>query len=379
VTPTATAFGAYGDVRSNSVVVEVGEITLLLDRYRMSVSEGESDAFGVRLSNAVEDEVSVYATRSSGDSDISVAGGAVLFFDETSWDAYQYIGVSAAEDEDQEDGVATITARANIDVTGQLIEASLAAIELDNDRPYFVLDPSSVRIPEGESAEVQVTLSHPPPGKVDATAAYSSGDRDIVVQSPTLMRFDEDNWDVPQVVALYAQPDDDAIESQTQLIISANPPARVEERYITASEDEPGAMLTIHYQDWNQHQRMRMQGSIQVELDADNFDVPLQRYGTPRAYFVSDYTGYYTGTAYLTVMNHPLEPACPCVPEVCYERESPDDTILSISGFITWDRCDSCANYGVHLTLPFVEDATSFETTCRVGTYGVSYSAELIR
>jgi hypothetical protein len=387
ITPTATSFGPFGNVRSNSVPVEVGELVLKLDQYRVGVPEGSSAAFGVKLSSAIEEgvEVSVNARRVSGDPDISVASALPLTIDSSTWDVYQDIVLRAAQDDDAEDGEAGLAVSASV-VTEDgaiIIEASLSAFELDDDQATFVLDPSSIRVSEGESAQVGVSLSHPPTEELTAIVQYASGDRDIVVQSPTTLRFDEDDWDVPQTVTLHAHADEDVEEGTTQFRVSANDPAEVEEAYITATEDELGARLTIYYEDWNPHQRATVQGAMQVELDPDNFDLPLERYGTIRATFVSDYTRSYTGTAYLQVMNHPMEPACPCFDGACYARQSPSDTILAISGFITWDDCSPCASYGISMILPFLEGNT-FETTCYAPNFddppdsGVYYSAELV-
>jgi hypothetical protein len=157
-------------------------------------------------------------------------------------------------------------------------------------------------------------------------------------------------------------------EGTTQFLVSANAPAEVEEAYITASEDEAGAKLKIYYEEWNKQQRVTLRGAIQVELDPDNFTSPLRTYGTLRVHGVSINHPSFTGTmAYPQVMNHPMEPACLCLDAACYERESPNDTILIITGIIRWDDCEpgdsSCMNYGIWMLLPFIGGNT-FATTC---------------
>jgi hypothetical protein len=76
-----------------------------------------------------------------------------------------------------------------------------------------------------------VSLSHLPAEELTAIVQYSSGDRDIVVQSATTLRFDEDDWDVPQTVTLHAKADDDVEEDTTQFLVSANAPAEVEQNH----------------------------------------------------------------------------------------------------------------------------------------------------
>jgi hypothetical protein len=378
VTPTAMAFGSSGNVRSDSVRVQVGDLAIVLDRYRIVVPEGGSAAFGAKLSNATEEDIAVYVSRSTGDPNISVSSELPLFFDSSNWDQYQEVVLAAAEDDDQEDGRASMSASAVVDhLEGITIEASLTATEEDNDRSRFVINPSSVRVPEGETAEVGVKLSQAPPSKLTAIVTYSSGDRDIVVQSPTVMRFDENNWDSYQKVTLYAEPDEDFEEGKVQFRVSANPPAELDETYITATEDEPGEALTIHFAEWTDGQRVTAEGTLQIELDPDNYDSSLWRGGALTARGVTA-AGTWKGKAYLAITNFdPSRPACTCPPHECYERENPEDTILQAKGQILWEP-DPWDVLAYHVTILFpLLDGTTFEATCEEGSYGRFYSVEL--
>ncbi len=384
VAPAAGKFGPQNTI-SSKVRVRVGELALQLDRYQAPVPEGDIGTFGVKLSHAVEEPVSVRIERVGGDSDISIDSELPLIIDSSSWDTYKQVVLAAADDDDAEDGEATITASAVVDLDGSepiTIEATLVAVEEDDDRARFVLEPSSVRIPEDETAQVGVKLNQAPESRVTAIVTHSSGDTDIVVESPTVMRFDEDNWDAYQMVTLYAHPDEDIEEGRAQLKVSANPPAEVDDNYITAREQEEqeGGNLVVQYEEWNDNQRFILRGSIEVELDPDNFSLPLRSTAYLTASFTSDYSEDFTGTGWATVFNHPMEPACPCGPHECdrfYQRGSPEDTILAIDGRVSWD-CEpglGCADYGFSMVLPFL-GGTTFETFCTSGPY-FSYSAEL--
>jgi len=320
------AGGAFGESqkRSDGIEVTVGDLTLLLEQYTIAVPEDDIASVGVKLSHAPpEDEgpIEVNAERVSGDSDISVTSAQPFIFDDSNWNTYQYIVLSAAEDEDDEDGEATISVSTTVDSIAEqptTIDATLNATEEDNDRARFVVDPYSVRVPEGETAEVNVKLSKEPPSRVTAIVTYAGGDPDIIVRSPTTMRFDEDNWDAFQTVTLYARPDEDLEEGTTQLKVSANPPAEVDETYITATEDEPGERLYFKWVLTNDIVADYIityiaEGTVPIILDPTNQSTPL---GSGSVFATLENPRedppVQTGSATLTVRNHWTDTVCYC-------------------------------------------------------------------
>jgi hypothetical protein len=341
VTPAARAFGPHS-TESEHIRVQVGQLALILEQYTVDVPEGYDALVGVKLSNALPEEegpVEVFAKRVAGDADITVTSHLPMIFNDTDWNDFQYITLAAAEDDDQDDDDATVLVSTVVDSIGeeaQNIEASLTATEIDDDRPRFVLDPSSVRVPEGETAEVGVKLSQSPPFKLAAIVTYSGGDRDLEVQSPTIMRFDEDNWDTFQTVTLYAHPDDDAVEGQAQFRISANPPAKVDELFITATEDEPGESLSFSWvleADFGPNIiTYTASGTVPVTLDRNNTSTPLGSgsvYASRRA--TNEDPELSTGFATLTVRNHWSDTICYCGSTgYCRTRDDPNDYVLAV-------------------------------------------------
>jgi hypothetical protein len=87
----------------------------------LSVPEGSMATFGVKLSRQPNGTVTVSVSFSSGDSDITVAGGSSLTFTTSNWDTYQAVTLAAAADADLVNGTATLrcsaTGLANKDVT----------------------------------------------------------------------------------------------------------------------------------------------------------------------------------------------------------------------------------------------------------------------
>ncbi len=89
----------------------------------ISVPEGFMATFGIKLSRPPEGTVTVSVSFRSGDSDITVAGGASLTFTTSNWDTYQIVTLAAAADADLINGTAIIrcsaTGLANRDVTAR--------------------------------------------------------------------------------------------------------------------------------------------------------------------------------------------------------------------------------------------------------------------
>lgn len=314
--------GAFGESQtpSNKIEVTVGEIALVLEQYSTSVPEGGTGAVGVKLSHKPQDaegpiEVRV---RREGDSDISVTSAAPMVFDSSNWSVFRYVTLAAAEDEDKEDGEASFALWTVLDSVGDepvTLEASFVVTEEDNDRARFVVDPYSVRVPEDGTAEVRVKLSKEPDAPLSAIVKPAGGDADILVLSPTLMRFNENNWNQPQPVTLYARPDVDRVEGKTQFRVSANPPAKVDETFITATEDEPGDILDFRWVIENEYTaahivRYTAAGSVAVNLAQSD---PLGT-GTVSALFEDSSVEppRISGTATLTVRNHWTNTVCYC-------------------------------------------------------------------
>ena len=94
----------------------------------VSVPEGATAQFMVRLMGQPASDVTVDVARSSGDEDISVQSGSSLVFSTTTWNNYQTVTLFAAEDTDQNDGTAVISC-----TSSSWTSADVTATELDND------------------------------------------------------------------------------------------------------------------------------------------------------------------------------------------------------------------------------------------------------
>ncbi|GLW10407.1 cellulose 1,4-beta-cellobiosidase [Microtetraspora sp. NBRC 13810] len=94
----------------------------------ITVPEGGTATFGVRLNRQPSGNVTVTTARSSGDTDLTVTSGGSLTFTTANWNTPRDVTVSAAEDADQTGGTAQFTSSA----TGHTA-ARVTASEADND------------------------------------------------------------------------------------------------------------------------------------------------------------------------------------------------------------------------------------------------------
>ena len=95
------------DVNVNGI--DNDEPQLVVSTSTLSLSEGGSGSFTVRLANMPAGNVSVSVARTAGDTDVTVTGGASLTFTTANYATPQTVTVSAAEDADNTNDAATIT------------------------------------------------------------------------------------------------------------------------------------------------------------------------------------------------------------------------------------------------------------------------------
>jgi cellulose 1,4-beta-cellobiosidase len=173
----------------------------------LSVNEGGSAQFGVRLSSAPASNVTVNVARLSGDTDLSVTGGATLTFTPANFGTFQNVTISAAEDADATNGTAVIRASG----TG-LASADVNVSEVDNDPPPPIAIQTSVTtlsVNEGASAQFGVRLASAPAANVTVNVARVSGDTDLTVSGGATLTFTPANFGTFQNVTIRAAEDAD--------------------------------------------------------------------------------------------------------------------------------------------------------------------------
>lgn len=212
------------------IVTEQDDDTLgiVTDTTSLDVPENDSASFQVKLSAQPGENVTVAVSRADGDDpDITISDPlpAVLTFTLSDWDVYQSVTVSALDDADAVNGQVTIQCTA-----AGLETKEVTATEQDDDSLEIILDPPSLKIPEGGSASLQIKLGAQPPGSVTVELSLSAGsDPDITISSPlpSILVFTPENWDVDQTLTLSAAEDADWTSGQaTVRCVAAGLPVR---------------------------------------------------------------------------------------------------------------------------------------------------------
>lgn len=127
------ALTASGYTAANVVASELDDdvvlpVKLEVSATTISVPEGGSKTFQVRLAAAPSSNVSVSVARTSGDTDLAVSSGASLSFTPANWNVWQTVTVAAANDADSINGTATLSVAAATATT-----LAVVASEADKD------------------------------------------------------------------------------------------------------------------------------------------------------------------------------------------------------------------------------------------------------
>ena len=214
----------------------------------LTVPEGSNAKYTVALDAQPSADVTIAVSFASGsDADITVDKTSLTFTTDN-WDAAQEITVSAAEDDDALNGVATIEHAASGGGYDNVSVSSVTATEADNDTAGVTVTPTALSVPEGSNAKYTVVLDTQPSADVTIAVSFaSSSDEDITVDK-TSLTFTTDNWDAAQEITVLAAEDDDALNGVATIEHSASGAnyGSVSVSSVTATEaDNDAAGVTV--------------------------------------------------------------------------------------------------------------------------------------
>ena len=202
----------------------------------LDVPEGGTASFQVRLTSDPFGTVSVSISRNSGDSDIDVLSGGSLSFDSGDWDLYKSVTLSASEDDDFDNGIASILVEC---VSGQPINSHyVTATEVDNDELLFILSSGTLTVEEGGSGTIQVRLSADPLINVSVNIERESGDSDINVVSGSSLIFDSGDWNIDKNVIFEALEDIDCDDGVASFLIENLSGLSIPDEHLIVTEDD---------------------------------------------------------------------------------------------------------------------------------------------
>ena len=207
----ASTDGDYNGITVSEIAVAVTDdetAGVSITPTELTIAEGGSDAYQVALTSQPAHDVTVTISY-SGDQDVSI-DDQELTFTGSDWETPQTVTVSAAQDDDARDDVATLShsvASTDADYNGIGVSAVDVAVT-DDETAGVSIRPTELTIAEGGSDAYQVALTSQPAHDVTVTISYS-GDQDVSIDDQELT-FTGSDWETPQTVTVSAAQDDDA-------------------------------------------------------------------------------------------------------------------------------------------------------------------------
>ena len=236
--------GDYGLVTANLSVTIIDDDkapALVLTPESLTVAEGGSGSYTVRLAGSPTAAVTVTVSLSSGagvtlDTDADTDGNqTTLSFSTSNWNTPQTVTVSGEQDDDAVDDTVTLShsasggdydsVTANLSVT--VTDDETAADETAADETAaLVFTPESLTVAEGGSGSYTVALISLPTAAVTVSLSSASGvtvDTDTAIDgNQTTLSFSTSNWSTPQTVVVSGEQDDDAIDDTVTLVHTAS-------------------------------------------------------------------------------------------------------------------------------------------------------------
>ena len=238
--------GGYDNVAASLTATESDDDTkaiALSSPSGVTVGEGSTASYEVRLATKPSGNVTVGVARSTSgtqDGDIGVKTGASLTFTTTNWNTDRTVTLEAAQDNDGENGTATIVHTASGGGYDN-VTANLTATESDDDAVGITLSTASVTVGEGAEASYRVRLATEPTASVSVSVSRTSGDQDISVKSGASLTFTADNWNTDQTVTLQADQDNDGLNGRAVFTHTAAPAAATARATATLTATEQDA------------------------------------------------------------------------------------------------------------------------------------------
>ena len=226
--------GGYNSVTIDSVQVTVTENDtpgVTVEPTALSVNEGSSNTYTVKLNTEPTHNVTVTVGGASGDVTVT---GSPLTFTTSNYGTAQTVTVNAGEDNDTTNDSATLTHGATSSDTTYGASLSIQDVSVtvtDNDTPGVTVEPTTLTVNEGGSGAYTVKLNTEPTHNVTVTVGGASGEVSVT-GSP--LTFTTENYGTAQTVTVNAGEDDDTTNDSATLTHSA-----------ASSDSNYGASLAI--------------------------------------------------------------------------------------------------------------------------------------
>ena len=250
-TTTVSYPGWNGDQGSFTVTVRNREDykELLVAPTELTVDEGDTagDTYGVSLTSQPTADVTVTVSGQAG-TDVQVAPASLTFATEN-WAAEKTVTVTAGHDDDTDNDNVTLsnTASGGGYDGAAAVDVDVTVVDDDEDEKELVVAPTELTVEEGDTSggSFSVRLASEPAADV-AVAVSGHAGTDLTL-SGTSLTFTADNWETDQSVTVTAGEDDNAVNEEVTLDLSASGGGYngVSEEVAVTVEDNDEAALAV--------------------------------------------------------------------------------------------------------------------------------------
>ena len=226
-----STYDALADVSVTVSITENDSVGVMIVPTTLTVTEGSSMDYSVKLTSQPAGDVTVTVSGHSG-TDLTLSAavftGNVLTFTTATWSTAQSVTVTAAEDDDAvtDAAVTLVHAVASTDDStyDALADVSVTVSITENDSVGVMVDPTTLTVTEGSSMDYSVKLTSQPAGDVTVTVSGHAG-TDLTLSAAVftgnVLTFTTENWDMAQSVTVTAAEDDDAVTDAAVTLVHA--------------------------------------------------------------------------------------------------------------------------------------------------------------
>ena len=211
----------------------------------LTVGEGGVGMYGVKLNTATTSDVTVAI--SSSNPDVTVTPNS-LTFTSSDWETEQTVDVTAGQDADAANDMATLTHNPSGANYGSVSNAILMVTVTDDDTAGLMLSTPTLGVDEGGQATYTVKLQTQPTTTVTVTVSSDDTGAATATVSGSTLRFTTSNWDTAQTVTVRGVNDGDSTDENVTV---TNTASGGEYAGVTASvtvtvddDDTPGITFT---------------------------------------------------------------------------------------------------------------------------------------
>ncbi len=204
----SAAGGGYGSVSIDDVLVSITEDDtkgVTVSTGTLTVAEGGSGTYTVKLDTKPSDDVTVTVGGASGDVTLDTAS---LTFTPQNYDTAQTVTVAAGQDDDGDaDPDVTLTHTAAGGGYGSVSINSVVVSVTEDDTKGVTVSTGTLTVTEGGSGSYTVKLDTQPSANVTVTVGGTAGD---VTVDKAFLTFTPQNYSTAQIVTVSAGQDNDA-------------------------------------------------------------------------------------------------------------------------------------------------------------------------